>query len=119
MTTSGGRSAPTSATRSLPPAGNSVARSERRQVLDRDHRPDRPALDLLRRLLDAIHALVFAVVDVDDPLRDQLCSGLAARDELGKAVRREAGGNEAALELEGVVAESVSRKAERDHVVVV
>jgi hypothetical protein len=59
-------------------------------VLDRDHRRDGPALDLLWWLLDAVHAPIAAVVDVDDPLCDQLGSGLAARDELGEAVGRSA-----------------------------
>src|SRR5690348_12597197 len=69
------------------------------RVLDRDHRRDRPALDLLRRLLEPVHPVVTAVEDVDDALRDQLRSRLAARDELGEAVRGPARGSEAVLQL--------------------
>src|SRR5262249_23258129 len=84
-----------------------------------DHRRNGPALDLLRWLLDAVHAAVAAVDHVDDPLRDQIAARLAARDELREAVCGPAGGGDAKLQLLRLVAESRPGKPERDHIVVV
>jgi hypothetical protein len=50
-------------------------------VLDRDHRGDGPADDLLRRLLDAVRAVVHRVVDVDYSLREERVAWIAAGDE--------------------------------------
>src|SRR4029078_5194736 len=101
--------------RGLPPAHRSPALT----AFDRDHRGDRPADDLLRRLLDAVQPVVDRVVDVNDPPREERVARVAAGDELRQTACGGAerwGSGSTLLRLAG---EAALFEAERDHIVVV
>src|SRR5262249_55985073 len=89
------------------------------RVLDRDHSRDRPADDLLRRLLDAARSVLDGVVDVDDSLGEERVTRLPAAHELRQAMRRMAEPCDPASQLLRLLDEATLFETERDQVVVV